>query len=281
MIKKEDPVIKKGDPVIKKGDLRLLRRIGDSFNTNTKQNGIGEDYYIEYDSFIKIKRKAVFENLKFKNTSLITKVNEPVAFINPNLNSYLDFEYNYTDPTADYDDRFTTVPFKWSIEYDMKLSDYSPQGGYRYLYSWSGGPYSHSAISVSNNSGVGVRSYGCSDSWSSTVFDNLELGYEVVDKWYKFKFEVNDNIQNSNRIINLEFLGYKDEIITFNTDYQLKDLKNISIGGNSSINNPSNSMFMKNVKIKYNNKLILDCPDPVTGKNLVGDDAIPNNIEYK
>ena len=255
--------------MVKKGNKRLLRRIGNSVDNDfVKISGDDENYIIEYDSIAKIKKQATFVNDNYIGVEQTTRVNNPEAFINRFLNSYLEFEYNYNNNNPN---------FKWEIEYDLKLTTYYSPDGYTYLMKLNFGPLDHVAFSTMGN---GLRRYADSNILTSTT-GNLQsavFDYNVVDKWFKFKFGYEDN-KNGQRFAYADFLGIYEEFVGNATTYQLNGVQNIRIFGDG--NNNCETMYVKNLKIKYDDNLILDCPDPSTGINLVGVNAIPHNIEKR
>ena len=109
---------------------------------------------------------------------------------------------------------------------------------------------------------------------------DVELKNEdYVGGWYKIKMEV-ETLKIKQVILVLIILVF---IMKKESDIYLDKFYGISttyISGTESTQ--YEAKYIKNVKIKYNDELILDCPDPVTGKNLVagGVDATPNNIIY-
>ena len=121
---------------VNKGNRRLLRRLGDSLDTNLIVDGNLEsgNYGIEYDTIMKARRKATFENNKFKGVELLN-VEKPTALFLPQNNAYLEFTYDYTVDGIDYENTGTTrIPFKWSIEFDIQLTDYYKRSGHSMLY---------------------------------------------------------------------------------------------------------------------------------------------------
>ena len=263
---------------VNKGNRRLLRRLGDSLDTNLIVDGDIEsgNYGIEYDTIMKARRKATFENNKFKGVELLN-VEKPTALFLPQNNAYLEFTYDYTVDGIDYENTGTTIiPFKWSIEFDVQLTDYYKQGGYSILCSNNSlGPFQHIASSSSNN---GIFNFS-STFWDSEVLDVELKNEDYVGEWYKIKMEV-ETFENKTSYISVDYFGIHHEE---ESDIYLDKFYGISttyISGTESTQ--CEAKYIKNVKIKYNDELILDCPDPVTGKNLVagGVDATPNNIIY-
>lgn len=268
---------------VNKGNRRLLRRLGDSLDTNLIVDGNLEsgDYGVEYDTIMKARRKATFENNKFKGVELLN-VEKPTAFFLPQNNAYLEFTYDYTVDGIDYENTgTTTIPFKWSIEYDVKLTDYFRQGGYSKLYSNSslGSSFNHVASFLQS-----TYFYFNSPFWNGNnipeVLDVELKNKDYVGKWYKFKMEV-ETFENETSYISVDYFGVHHEE---ESDVYFPKFYGVSttyIGGEGK-NEFNEAKYIKNIKIKYNDELILDCPDPVTGKNLVagGVDATPNNIIY-
>ena len=110
------------------------------------------NYGIEYDTIMKARRKATFENNKFKGVELLN-VEKPTALFLPQNDAYLKFTYDYTVDGIDYENTgTTTIPFKWSIEYDVQLTDYYKQPGSTMLYSNSSlGTFQHIASRLFND----------------------------------------------------------------------------------------------------------------------------------
>ena len=268
---------------VNKGNRRLLRRLGDSLDTNLIVDGDIEsgNYSIEYDTIMKARRKATFENNKFKGVELLN-VEKPTALFLPQNNAYLDFTYDYTVDGIDYENTGTTIiPFKWSIEFDVQLTDYYKQGGYCRFYTNNDlTPFQHLASRLSN-SNFNFDSSFWGYSYKPEVLDVELKNEDYVGGWYKIKMEV-ETFENETSYISVDYFGIHHEE---ESDIFLNKFYGISttyIGGDYEFGGNYESKYIKNVKIKYNDELILDCPDPVTGKNLVagGVDATPNNIIY-
>lgn len=238
------------------------------------------NYGIEYDTIIKARRKATFENNKFKGVELLN-VEKPTALFLPQNDALLEFEYDYTVDGIDYENTGTTIiPFKWSIEFDVKLTDYYGISGYSKLYNNS----SLGAFTQIASSSSGDKFNFASTFWSgSNMPEVLNVDFknkDYVGKWYKFKMEV-ETFENETSYISVDYFGIHHEE---ESDIYLNKFYGVSttyIGGEGK-NEFNDAKYIKNIKIKYNDELILDCPDPVTGKNLVagGVDATPNNIIY-
>lgn len=269
---------------VNKGNRRLLRRMGDSLDTNLLVDGDIEsgNYGIEYDSIMKARRKATFENNKFKGVELLN-VEKPTALFLPQNNAYLEFTYDYTVDGIDYENTGTTIiPFKWSIEYDVNLTDYYKMPGYSYLYGNSSlNAFTHIASSLSGNK----FNFKCTfwNIGNNNMPEVLNVDFEnkdYVGKWYKFKMEV-ETFENETSYISVDYFGVHYEEESNITKSKFYGVSTTYIGGGK--NQQYEAKYVKNVKIKYNDELILDCPDPVTGKNLVvgGVDATPNNIIYR
>ena len=167
---------------VNKGNRRLLRRLGDSLDTNLIVDGNLEtgDYGVEYDTIMKARRKATFENNKFKGVELLN-VEKPTALFLPQNTAYLDFTYDYTVDGVDYENTGTTfIHYKWSIECDIQLTDYYRQSGYARLFNNSNfGPHNHIASSLDNEK----------FSFASSIFTTppeleIELNnVDVIGKW--------------------------------------------------------------------------------------------------
>lgn len=267
---------------VNKGNRRLLRRLGDSLDTNLIVDGDIEsgDYGIEYDTIMKARRKATFENNKFKGVELLN-VEKPTALFLPQNNAYLEFTYDYTVDGIDYENTGTTIiPFKWSIEFDVQLTDYYKQGGYCQFYINSNlGPFNHLASNLSNK----TFNFGSSFFYRLEELERLDVilkNEDYVGNWYKIKMEV-ETFENETSYIIVDYFGIHHEEVIDTYINKFYGVSTTYIGGSES--NQYEAKYMKNIKIKYNDNLILDCPDPVTGKNLVsgGVDAIPHNIIYR
>lgn len=265
---------------VNKGNRRLLRRLGDSLDTNLIVDGDIEsgNYGIEYDTIIKARRKATFENNKFKGVELLN-VEKPTALFLPQNTAYLEFTYDYTVDGIDYENTGTTIiPFKWSIEFDVQLTDYYKQSGYCRFYTTSGlGPFQHLASNLSNSTFNFNSSF-----WGFEKPGELDVilkNEDYVGGWYKIKMEV-ETFENETSYISVDYFGIHHEEESDKYLDKFYGIRTTYIGG--TIDNQYEAKYIKNVKIKYNDELILDCPDPVTGKNLVagGVDATPNNIIY-
>lgn len=268
---------------VNKGNRRLLRRLGDSLDTNLIVDGDIEsgNYGIEYDTIMKARRKASFENNKFKGVELLN-VEKPTALFLPQNDAYLEFTYDYTVDGIDYEntDITTIIPFKWSIEFDVKLTDYYRNGGYSKLYNNSSlGAFTQIASSLSSSDKFKFASTFWGVSNIPEVLDVELKNEDYVGKWYKFKMEV-ETFENETSYISVDYFGIHHEGLSDRIMRKFYGVSTTSIG--ESITHQGEAKYIKNVKIKYNDELILDCPDPVTGKNLVagGVDATPNNIIY-
>lgn len=267
---------------VNKGNRRLLRRLGNSLDTNLIVDGNLEsgDYGVEYDTIMKARRKATFENNKFKGVELLN-VEKPTALFLPQNDAYLEFTYDYTVDGIDYENTgTTTIPFKWSIEYDVKLTDYFKQGGYSKFYDNSSlGLFQHTSSYLQNTYFNFASSF-----WNGSnipeVLDVELKNEDYVGGWYKFKMEV-ETFENETSYISVDYFGIHHEGVLDNIMRKFYGVSTTNIGG--GVNQFNDAKYIKNVKIKYNDELILDCPDPVTGKNLVagGVDATPNNIIYR
>lgn len=263
---------------VNKGNRRLLRRLGDSLDTNLIVDGDIEsgNYGIEYDTIMKARRKATFENNKFKGVELLN-VEKPTALFLPQNTAYLDFTYDYTVDGVDYENTGTTfIHYKWSIEFDVQLTDYYRQSGYARLFNNSNfGPHNHIGSYIQNK-----KFYFGSSIFTTPPELEIELNnVDVIGKWYKFQYEIEQFEDGSNNVI-IDYFGIHYEGTEATQYPKFYGMNTTSIGG--TIDNQVEAKYIKNVKIKYNDELILDCPDPVTGKNLVagGVDATPNNIIY-
>lgn len=267
---------------VNKGNRRLLRRLGDSLDTNLIVDGDIEsgNYGVEYDTIMKARRKASFENNKFKDVELLN-IEKPTALFLPQNNPYLEFTYDYTVDGIDYENTGNTIiPFKWSIEFDIQLTDYYIQSGYSMLYeNESLGPFQHIASSLKNSSFNFASSFWRNGNYLPEVLDVELKNEDYVGGWYKIKMEV-ETFENETSYISVDYFGihHEEESDKFMTRFY--GVSTTYIGDNKDY--PNEAKYVKNVKIKYNDELILDCPDPVTGKNLVagGVDATPNNIIY-
>ena len=166
------------------------------------------------------------------------------------------------------------------IEYDVQLTDYYKQSGYSILYSTNFlGPFQHIASSSSNNGIFNFASTFWGGSNMPEVLDVELKNEDYVGGWYKIKMEV-ETFENETSYISVDYFGIHHEEESDKYLDKFYGIKTTYIGGGE--NQYKEAKYIKNVKIKYNDELILDCPDPVTGKNLVagGVDATPNNIIY-